>query len=386
VELNEFLKESFEQDWDKSCVYLSKAIDKLTSQRESGFGAVKFNIIPYTVTIPILAALMYKIENRDDQTKCKDKIETWYWSTVISDSYSGSTDSKIEKDFREVQLWFDDDLTIPQTVREQRGAFDEINLNSTRSNQSIYRLIMCLISKKGASDFVTDEPPEYSKLDDHHIFPRSKKDKYGGTTPIDSILNRTLIDSETNRKFIRDRDPSKYLKEIMEKQGIDENTLRKRLETHLISSTAFDCLLRDDFNGFVEERRNTIRNECRKLIFPKPKDESEISKLLHVNEDLRLEYKSSMRWDMKENKQNTVLEEVIAKELSSFMNAGGGNLLIGVDDDGNPIGLEKDYSTFKDKSSDGFSQHMTNLVNKYLDKTSFSNVLDDLSSSALSIR
>ena len=39
-------------------------------------------------------------------------------------------------------------------------------------------IIMCLISKSGASDFVTDEPPEYSKLDDHHIFPKSKEKDY----------------------------------------------------------------------------------------------------------------------------------------------------------------------------------------------------------------
>jgi len=178
-----------------------------------------------------------------------------------------------------------------------------------------------------------------------------------------------LIDRETNQKFIRDQNPSDYLKEIIEKQGISEETLRKRLESHLISSEAFDCLLLNDYNGFVEARRSTIRDECRKLIFPKPAEESDISKLLHRKEDQRLEYKSSFRWDIRQDQQNSVMEEIIMKELCSFLNSGGGNLLIGVNDDGDPIGLEKDYSTFKDKSSDGFSQHLTNLVNKYFDKT-----------------
>lgn len=368
TELGQFQKEYFEEDWGKISEYVSKTIDKLMSQRESGFGAVKFGIIPYTVTIPVIAALFYKIANREDRPKCMNKIETWYWSVVLSDSYSSSTDSKIEKDFREIQQWFDDDSLIPEMVLEQKRRFDEMNFATTRPNDSIYKLVMCLVSKKGAYDFLTHEPPEYSKLDDHHIFPRSREKEYAGNTSINSILNRTLLDSETNRKFIRNQNPSDYLKEIMEKQGIQELTLRKRLATHLIPSDAFDCLLCNDYDGFIEARRNAVRNECRKLIFPAIQEESDILKLLNKKEDKKLEYKASLRWDVNLNQQNPALEEIIAKELCCFMNSGGGNLLVGVDDSGKPIGLEKDYSTFKDNSSDGFSQHLINMVNKYLDR------------------
>ena len=156
----------------------------------------------------------------------------------------------------------------------------------------------------------------------------------------------------------------------MEKQGISESTLRNRLATHLIPPGAFDCLLCNDYDGFIESRRSAVCDECRKLIFPTIHEEYDILKLLNRKEDKRLEYKASLRWDVKLNQQNTALEEIIAKELCCFMNSGGGNLLIGVDDDGKAIGLEKDYSTFRDNSSDGFSQHLTNMVNKYLDKNS----------------
>lgn len=369
TELGKFQKELFEDDWRRICEFASKAIDKLMSQRESGFGAVKFNIIPYTVTIPILTALMYKISGRDDKPKCMSKIETWYWATVFSDNYSGSTDSKIEKDFKEIQRWFEDEGSIPEIIVNQRRVFDEMTFHSTRSNNSIYRAIMCMISKKGALDFVTHEPPEYNILDAHHIFPRSREEEYNGSVSINSILNRTLISSDTNRRFIRNQNPSDYLKNILETQNIDEATLKERLETHLISPDAFDCLLRNDYDGFITARRYSIKSECKKLLFPNPYKKYDIDKLLHRNEDQKLEYKSSMRWDMKENKQNLALEETIAKELCAFMNSDGGDLLIGVDDEGNPIGLEKDYSTFKNKSSDGFAQHVTNLVIKYLDKT-----------------
>jgi len=56
------------------------------------------------------------------------------------------------------------------------------------------------------------------------------------------------------------------------------------------------------------------------------------------------------------------------KELASFMNKDGGRVLIGVDDLGTPVGLERDYKTFKKKNSGDFQEHLTNLINKNLGK------------------
>jgi predicted HTH transcriptional regulator len=72
---------------------------------------------------------------------------------------------------------------------------------------------------------------------------------------------------------------------------------------------------------------------------------------------------------MKLDQQNNSLEEIIAKEIGSFMNSEGGNLIIGVDDTNEILGLEKDYSTLKKQDSDGFALQLTNIVNTYLDKT-----------------
>lgn len=43
-----------------------------------------------------------------------------------------------------------------------------------------------------------------------------------------------------------------------------------------------------------------------------------------------------------------------------------GTLLIGVDDEGNAIGLQKDYSTRAKKDIDGFELQLRQLKNKYL--------------------
>jgi len=75
-----------------------------------------------------------------------------------------------------------------------------------------------------------------------------------------------------------------------------------------------------------------------------------------------LEFKSSARWDYREGSVNKALELVIVKSTAGMLNAKGGVLLIGVDDKGVPIGLEKDYGTLsKRPNRDGYEQFLINL-------------------------
>ena len=60
--------------------------------------------------------------------------------------------------------------------------------------------------------------------------------------------------------------------------------------------------------------------------------------LLH-GESERIEFKSSARWDYRENKHNRGLEMVVAKTLAGFMNGRGGVLVLGVEDGGKILGV-----------------------------------------------
>jgi predicted HTH transcriptional regulator len=89
-----------------------------------------------------------------------------------------------------------------------------------------------------------------------------------------------------------------------------------------------------------------------------------------------LEFKSSARWDYREQKVNKTLEQVIVKTLASFLNGKGGTLLIGVDDGGAVLGLETDYGTLgKRPDRDGYQQFLVQLVSGTLGK----NICADLS-------
>lgn len=90
--------------------------------------------------------------------------------------------------------------------------------------------------------------------------------------------------------------------------------------------------------------------------------------IINKGENDKIEFKSSLRWDYRQDKVNKALEHVIAKTISAFLNTEGGMLFIGVDDEGKILGLEKDYQTVSKNNSDGFVLLLTNLINQNFGK------------------
>lgn len=57
------------------------------------------------------------------------------------------------------------------------------------------------------------------------------------------------------------------------------------------------------------------------------------------------------------------MDREVARTLCAFMNSEGGVLIIGVEDDGTILGLEKDFSTLgRRKNKDGFEQAFVSIT------------------------
>lgn len=91
-------------------------------------------------------------------------------------------------------------------------------------------------------------------------------------------------------------------------------------------------------------------------------EEPDLLSLIRKGEDSRLEFKSTMRWNLKENKPNKGVEFAWLKTIVAFMNTDGGTLLIGVEDDGNVLGISADNFQNEDK----FLLHFDNLIRDYI--------------------
>ena len=88
--------------------------------------------------------------------------------------------------------------------------------------------------------------------------------------------------------------------------------------------------------------------------------------LIQAGETSRVEFKASLRFDLKERKVNKNLTDVVAKTLAGFINSEGGTLLIGIADDGQIVGIEHDLETLTNKSPDGFELALRTAIGTYL--------------------
>lgn len=260
----------FESRWNTAVDALADAIKVLMHPLE--YGAVSSAFLPYVSILPVFAALRAHAKTllAPRQLDARRKLRHWYWASVFNNRYSGSVESTSARDFLDVKAWFEDDSAEPSLIPEFAQRFRNLDLRKeVKRGTSVYNGVFNLLILQGARDWMTGDVPQHGDLDDHHIVPDSwgKKHLPGGL--VGSILNRTPLSADTNRNVIKARLPNDYLPELIAQSG--EATVRAILESHFISPTAFDILLRkpfgpDDFEAFISERHRTIQDAIENLL------------------------------------------------------------------------------------------------------------------------
>lgn len=264
---------SFNQYWEKAVDLAVQAIKYL--QNPTIFGVVNEYFLPYRNMIPILALLLNEKEDQsNDIATIDDKIKIWYWSTVITQNYSSSVDSKMTKDLQDMRKWFKDNNSIPSVVLDARSRIESIDLTKEGPSSAIYKAIINLLFVEGAKDFITYQHLSLTgngDLNDHHIVPRSWGEKNGlGGITTNSILNRTLLYDRTNKHLLRDDLPNKYINNMLKKTK-DKNHAYQALESHMISKEAVEILLRKDFGvqaylEFIQERKALMMSKLHSVL------------------------------------------------------------------------------------------------------------------------
>ena len=260
----------FETRWDVAVDAMERAIDLLRHPQE--FGAIASQYLPYVSILPAFAALNAAVRKlpASRQLDAQRKLRHWYWASVFTNRYSGSVESTSARDFLDVKAWFENESAEPALIGEFKARFRSLELRrETKRGTSVYNAIFNLLVLRGARDWMAGTVPQYGDLDDHHIVPKSWGKDQGLGSTIDSILNRTPLTADTNRKVIRNRLPNEYLPELVEASG--EATVRGTLESHFISPIAFDILLRDpftkeDLDAFLGERQRTLQDAIEDLL------------------------------------------------------------------------------------------------------------------------
>lgn len=100
--------------------------------------------------------------------------------------------------------------------------------------------------------------------------------------------------------------------------------------------------------------------------FQPPRPRMSILEVARGGESQLVEFKSSARWNLHTQQRDERMEMVVAKTVAGFLNADGGTLLLGVDDDGQAIGLENDFSLVKRPDTDRYELWLRDLLSTTL--------------------
>lgn len=255
---------NFTQDWKIAVDYMEKALTRMRSVGEDGFGAFNIKWIPYSTMVSPLAAMLHTIEKKNLDHKAYKIMQSWYWSAVFRERYGGSVETNIYKDFQDFLRALKDDGFEPEAISDARTGIVEnpaFTLRDVNRVNSVYRGIMSLVALHGAKDFIADDAIHFHDLEDHHIFPKAylKKHKIKDNL-INCILNRTLISDVSNGK-ISSHAPSKYVPTIIPTDRRDEI-----LRSHFIDESAARELVQDNFDAFLDKREKAFLQAVKQRI------------------------------------------------------------------------------------------------------------------------
>ena len=243
--------------WNTATKYLNNALKELKDE----YGVISKTGIPYITMLPPLAAMLYNLDANSKSIEYANNhkiIKQWYWYSVFSQRYDAATDTRSVEDLKKIILCIRNDKPMNHI---QNFNFDANELRSIENrNNAIYKGIMCLLLKNGASDFYNwKENKNIEKLDDHHVFPSAYLKNKNIDEFKNSILNKTLISSKTNKE-IGSSDPAKYLLKIKNTARYKnrENEFYELLKRHKLIRNSSSPIFSNQFNKFLEERQKLL--------------------------------------------------------------------------------------------------------------------------------
>lgn len=361
-------KQAIIDNWDTAISALKDSIDYFRTT----YRIPVSQLLPYdSLLVPFSYFFFLNKEKKEKPESDQRKyLEEFFWRMSLSFRYSSSSESRLAQDIKRIDL----------ILKNQRPDYSDINVHLDSSQtlvdtnfsagNSYCKAVLCLLAYQEPKDFqdngkvILDNSwlKIASSKNYHHFFPK----KYLENKDIansNSLVNITFVSDRLNKRTIRERAPSSYIGDFR-----DENSdINKALNSHFIDLNGFG-IESNDYETFLQARAKLIFTELKsriELSHKEPANE-EVQELIAAGESDTVEFKSTLRYDLRAKSVNKKLEYVIAKTIAAFLNSNGGNLLIGIDDGQNALGLTDDIETLSKKNLDGFELHLLEIIKKFI--------------------
>lgn len=326
--------------------------------------------------IPIITYVYLKPNHKLGEEEIR-KVVKWFYYSQIRTRYTSQLPQKLDKDLKIVgnsESPFDELLKIIEEERPLEIKPSEFVGRDIR--HPLFSLMRWYFKSQGAVCLGTglqlrrnmgkkyelerDHIFAYSVLRDSEYYDMNDRFDYALAQ---EITNRAILTSTENRgKSAQFADV--YLSHVKE---------------HFPNALKLQCIPQDEnlwkienYKEFLQARRELLAEKLNyflnniSITNDNIKTEIDLEEIIESGENSFLEFKSTMRWDVREGKPNKDREKDILKSIAAFNNSQGGKLLIGVEEKEGDIkeirGLEDDYNTLREANKDFFELHLRNII------------------------
>ena len=328
--------------------------------------------------IPLIAYTFNKPDGKLNEEEIKKSIK-WFYYSQIRFRYISQLPQKLDKDIGIINDNPNPFDTLLALIDEERPLEIKPSEFIGRDiRHPLFALMKWYFKSKGAVCLGTglslrkNMGKKYS-LERDHIFAYSVL-RDSGIFDMENQFHYAIAQEITNRAILTSI-------ENREKSAKFADVYLTEVKKNFPNALKLQCIPEEEnlwkvenYELFLETRREILARELNNYL----KNISIVQQNITTTVDLLdmiqsgehgfLEFKSTMRWNWKENRLDKKMEEIILKTIASFSNAEGGKLLIGVTDEGDILGLESDYNTFKEPNKDHFELHLRNIINNAFGK------------------
>jgi hypothetical protein len=362
--------------------------------------------IVYTYALYLIGKYDYQVPFKE----LRDVIARWFFMSSLTARYSASPETRVAADLAALPATDSPaaftahlDSVIAQRLTNDYWEItlpDELATSAARSPALFGYLsaldvlhAQVLFSKMRCRELLDPAlAGGQPKLQRHHLWPRKFLEELGivDLKQVNQIANLTPLEWHDNLA-ISAHDPEHYWPKYLHAMRGASNGLAPFTEAEIDQMLRYHALPADwptmKYDDFLVERRRrmaaVVREAFDSLQYGTPEvdgrawppSEPVIQHMLREGESGRIEMKSSLRADTRSRGiPPKVLEKVVARTIAGFMNSAGGTLIIGVDDAGVPLGLDKDIATLQRRDLDGLQQTLVQVIDRYLEADKAANV------------
>lgn len=351
--------------------------DFLRALQRAGYRGGRMITSHNNILFSYVLYLMGRTELKLQEDRLRRVIARWFFMSSLTGRYTASPESDFEFDLARLRTVGTGDefanvldAVCDATLTNDFWSITLPNALATSASRSpslfaFYSALVlldakALYSKSSVNDLLDPwiRAPRRA-VERHHLFPRAHLEGSGirDQREINQIANYALAEWNDN-DAIGARPPGQYVPEL--EARVDPASLRRMYYWHALPD-GWPSL---PYESFLQQRRELMARVIRDAFqllspaHPAPSAPRPIAELVSAGESPHVEFKSTLRLNLHTHQYDPKMELAVLKTIAGLLNSQGGTLIVGVQDDGTPIGIEVDGFPNEDK----FSLHFINLV------------------------